>query len=69
VNRLQARGYVVRGKSDSDGRKQTLNLTQAGRDALKTAKAAIRQHEQWLKSRFTKKEVATLVELLTRIHE
>lgn len=69
VNRLQARGYVVRGKSISDGRKQTLNLTQAGRDALKTAKAAIRQHEQWLKARFTKKEVATLVELLTRIHE
>ena len=69
VNRLQARGYVVRGKSVSDGRKQTLNLTTSGRAALKTAKAAIRQHEQWLKSRFTNREVATLIELLTRIHE
>ena len=69
VNRLQSRGYVVRGKSVSDGRKQTLNLTPAGRAALVTAKAAIRQHEQWLKSRFTTREVAKLVELLTRGHE
>jgi len=60
---------VVRGKSGTDGRMQTLNLTDAGRAALRTSKAAIQQHERWLKSRFTKKEVAKLVELLTRIHE
>jgi DNA-binding MarR family transcriptional regulator len=69
VNRLESRGYLVRGKSRSDGRKQTLNLTDAGRKALVTAKRAIRQHEQWVKSRFTKKEVAHLIELLSRIHE
>src|SRR5580698_5101352 len=55
VNRLESRGYVVRGKSKTDGRKQTLNLTTAGRKALLTSKSAIRQHEQWLKSRFSKK--------------
>jgi DNA-binding MarR family transcriptional regulator len=69
VNRLESRSFLVRGKSSSDGRKQTLNLTHAGRKALVTAKAAIRQHEQWLKSRFTAREVAKLIELLTRIHE
>lgn len=69
VNRLQSRGYLVRGHSESDGRKQTLNLTRAGRKALVTAKAAIQQHEHWLKSRFTPREVARLIELLTRIHE
>jgi len=69
VNRLESRGYLVRGKSSSDGRKQTLNLTNSGRKALVTAKAAISQHEQWLKSRFTAREVAKLIELLTRIHE
>jgi DNA-binding MarR family transcriptional regulator len=69
VDRLEARGYLVRGKSTEDGRKQTLNLTAAGRKALVTAKSAIRQHEQWLKSRFTAREVAKLIELLTRIHE
>jgi DNA-binding MarR family transcriptional regulator len=69
VNRLESRGYLERGKSRSDGRKQTLNLTSTGRKALATAKSAIRQHERWLKSRFTVKEVDKLIELLTRIHE
>jgi DNA-binding MarR family transcriptional regulator len=69
VNRLQARNYLVRGKSVSDGRKQTLNLTGEGLKALAVAKDAIMQHEQWLKSRFTDREVEKLIELLTRIHE
>lgn len=69
VNRLQARGYLVRGKSKSDGRKQTLNLTAAGKAALVDAKAAILEHETWLKSRFTQSEVDQLVEMLARIHD
>jgi DNA-binding MarR family transcriptional regulator len=69
VNRLEARGYLVRGKSPTDARKQTLNLTDAGQEALIAAKEAIRQHEDWLKARFTDKEVERLIELLTRIHE
>lgn len=68
VNRLQARGYLVRGKSASDGRKQTLNLTAEGRAALTVAKDAVIEHEKWLKSRFTEKEVGMLIEMLTRIH-
>ncbi len=68
VNRLESRGYLVRRKSRSDRRKQALNLTDTGRRALSTAKRAIQQHEQWLKSRFSEKEVAQLIELLTRIH-
>lgn len=69
VNRLEARGLLVRGKSETDGRKQTLNLTDAGREMLKVAKHAIQEHENWLKSRFTDKEITKLIELLTRIHE
>ena len=69
VNRLQARGYLVRGKSQSDGRKQTLNLTEGGKAALVQAKAAILEHETWLKGRFTEKEVDQLIEMLARIHE
>jgi DNA-binding MarR family transcriptional regulator len=69
VNRLQARGYLVRGQSANDGRKQTLNLTGAGRKALNVAKDAIAEHERWLKSRFTEKEVSSLIEMLSRIHE
>ena len=69
VNRLQARGFLVRGKAKDDGRKQTLNLTDAGREMLVEAKDAIRAHEEWLKSRFTEDEVALFVSFLERIHE
>lgn len=69
VNRLEAKNYLKRGKSPSDGRKQTLNLTDPGRKVLVVAKDAIASHERWLKSRFSDREVETLIELLTRIHE
>lgn len=69
VNRLQDRKLLVRGKSPTDGRKQTLNLTDKGREMLARAKLAIREHEQWLKSRFSSQEVKVLIELLTRIHQ
>ncbi|MEH6660099.1 MAG: MarR family transcriptional regulator [Parasphingorhabdus sp.] len=69
INRLQKRGYLVRGKSKTDGRKQTLNLTDHGREALASAKVAIQEHEKWLKSRFKPKEVELLIELLSKIHE
>ena len=69
VNRLQAREFLVRGKAKDDGRKQTLNLTDAGRAMLVDAKDAIRAHEEWLKSRFTEDEVALFVRFLERIHE
>lgn len=69
INRLEARGLLIRGKSETDGRKQTLNLTDAGQEMLRVAKQAILDHENWLKSRFSDKEVTKLIELLTRIHE
>ena len=69
VNRLQARNYVVRGKSAQDGRKQTLDLLPEGVLALADAKKAIRSHERWLKSRFADKEISKLIEMLARIHE
>lgn len=69
INRLEARDLLIRGKSETDGRKQTLNLTDAGQEMLRVAKQAILDHENWLKSRFSDKEVSKLIELLTRIHE
>lgn len=69
INRLEAKDLLRRGPSDHDRRKQSLALTQRGRGALAEAKEAIRQHEDWLKSRFNAREVEKLIELLTRIHE
>ena len=69
INRLQARHLLRREKSPTDGRKQALYLTDQGQAVLGEAKLAIREHENWVKSRFTDAEVRTLVELLSRIHE
>ena len=69
VNRLQERGFLRRERSESDGRKQALFLTDEGRDALGHAKSCIAEHEAWLKSRFSPDEVKNLVEMLARIHE
>lgn len=69
VNRLQARHYLRREKSPTDGRKQALFLNPEGEAALIEAKRAIREHENWVKSRFSEAEVRTLVDLLARIHE
>lgn len=69
VNRLQEREFLRRERSTSDARKQALFLTKAGGEALVRAKAAIADHEAWLKSRFTPDEVKKLVEMLARIHD
>jgi DNA-binding MarR family transcriptional regulator len=69
VNRLQSRSLLRRGPSQTDGRKQALYLEEAGVATLDRAKAAVREHERWLKARFTNREVDKLLELLTRIHE
>lgn len=69
VNRLQDRDYLRRERSTTDARKQALFLTPGGRGALDQAKRAIREHEDWLKDRFSAEEIDKLVEMLTRIHE
>ncbi len=68
VNRLTTRRFIVRGESDTDGRKQTLKILPSGAKALQEAKRAIRTHEKWLKARFTPRELKTLISLLRKIH-
>jgi DNA-binding MarR family transcriptional regulator len=69
INRLEARGLLVRGESQQDRRRQTLTLTDLGDAALVEARRCIDEHEQWVRSRFTKREAGLLIELLRRIHE
>lgn len=68
VNRLAKRKFLVRGESETDGRKQTLDVLPTGAKALEGAKRAIRAHEKWLKGRFTARELKTLIGLLRKIH-
>jgi DNA-binding MarR family transcriptional regulator len=68
VNRLQSRAFLRRGRSAEDGRRQTLHLTPLGNAMLLRARAAVLAHEQWLKERFSPREVDLLIGLLRRIH-
>ncbi len=68
VNRLSKRKFVVRADSETDGRKQTLDILPAGKKALHQARLAIRTHEKWLKGRFNAHELETLIGLLRKIH-
>lgn len=69
VNRLQDRGFLVRGQSTHDKRRQTLTLTKSGQQALVKSRECIWEHERWLKARFTERDVKILIEMLRRIHE
>lgn len=69
VNRLQKRRFLRRGRSTEDRRRQALFLEPEGRAMLHKARAAVVEHEKWLKGRFTAREVSTLMSLLERIHE
>lgn len=69
VNRLQARRYLERGRCAKDRRRQALFLLPEGETVLQAARAAIDEHEKWLKGRFTQREITTLMSLLERIHE
>ncbi|HSI19794.1 MAG TPA: MarR family winged helix-turn-helix transcriptional regulator [Sphingomonas sp.] len=69
INRLQKRGFVERGASTGDRRRQTLHLTATGHAALVKARTSILEHEAWLKARFNQREIDQLVKLLRRIHE
>lgn len=68
VHALEKRGLLERIKRAGDARRVALALTEAGRALLEKAKAAIAEHEAWLKDRFTAKELATLMDMLRKIH-
>jgi DNA-binding MarR family transcriptional regulator len=68
VNTLQDRNLLVRGSSAQDRRRQPLSLTPVGQTTLKTARAAIIEHETWLKARFSDSEISVLMDLLSRIY-
>ena len=66
VNRLQARTFVRRDRSATDGRKQALHLEAEGEAMLARARIAIARHEAWARRRFSPREVQVLTDLLAR---
>lgn len=68
VHGLEKRGLVSRSPSPTDGRRIAFRLTGGGETLLTQAKAAIAEHEAWLKGRFSKAELSKLEEMLARIY-
>ncbi|MEG3153215.1 hypothetical protein U1769_25315 [Sphingomonas sp. ZT3P38] len=65
---MEKRGLLSRSPSRTDGRRIAFRLTVDGAAMLATAKAAIVEHETWLKARFSQTELDTLEEMLARIY-
>ena len=67
VDRLEDRGLIVRKRSTHDGRRQELYATAKGRKVLAQAKSAIAEHEKWMTSHFSGRELSQFVAALRRI--
>lgn len=65
-DRMQQRGLVKKSRSADDGRVVILELTEKGWDALGKAAPLVFEAERSLLSGFSRTELRTLGELLTR---
>ena len=67
IDRLEARGLVVRAASPKDRRSHALQLSAAGGRLLAQAEARVRAHESAIAQGLSEAERRTLLELLGRI--
>ena len=67
IDRLEARGLVVRAPSPRDRRSHALQLSPAGIQLLARAEAQVRAHEAVIAGRLSEAERRTLLDLLSRI--
>lgn len=67
TNRMQERGLVVKERDAEDGRVVLLELTELGWEALAKAAPLVFDAEKELLGRFTRSEINTLGDLLTRL--
>jgi DNA-binding MarR family transcriptional regulator len=68
LDRLQARGLLMRHRSPTDGRTHALALTPAGEKALARFARLVRSHEKRIASRLSATETRTLIDLLEKVH-
>jgi DNA-binding MarR family transcriptional regulator len=67
LDRLQARGLLVRRASPTDGRTHALGLTPGGVRALAKFAQIVRRHEKRIASGLSTAETRTLIELLEKV--
>ena len=66
--RLQARGFLMRHRSPTDGRTHALALTPTGEKALARFVRLVRAHEKRIASGLSSAETRILIELLEKVH-
>ena len=69
LDRLQARGLLVRRRAPTDGRTHALALTANGSRALKRFARLVRGHEKRIASGLSTAESRTLIELLEKVRD
>ena len=67
LNRLQARGFLVRHASPTDGRTHALALTAAGEKALAKFVRLVKAHEKRITAGLSAAETRALIELLDKV--
>jgi DNA-binding MarR family transcriptional regulator len=69
LNRLQARGLLVRRASPTDGRTHALALTPAGEKALARYMRLVKAHEKRIAGGLSESEARSLIELLEKVRQ
>jgi DNA-binding MarR family transcriptional regulator len=69
VDRLIAQGYVLREKSEEDGRAVRLSLTEEGARLTREIVPLAQHYETVALSRFSKAEIKVLRDMLNRLYE
>jgi DNA-binding MarR family transcriptional regulator len=69
VFRLEKSGWLAKKPAEEDRRRHTLFLTKSGRNKLNKLNESMTAEEDAIRSKFTKAEVSTLIQLLRRIYE
>jgi DNA-binding MarR family transcriptional regulator len=68
LDRLQARGLLMRRRSPTDGRTHAVTLTPAGEKAMARFTRLVRGHERRIAARLSAAEIRLLIELLDKVH-
>jgi DNA-binding MarR family transcriptional regulator len=68
LDRLQARGLLMRHRSPTDGRTHALALTPVGEKALARFARLVRGHEKRIASNLSAAEIRVLIDLLEKVH-
>ena len=68
LDRLQARGLLMRHRSPTDGRTHALALTPTGEKALARFARLVRSHEKRIAANLSAAEIRALIDLLEKVH-